>query len=95
MERVIQVLPQVAEAIASPLRQTEKMVFVGADGRGGPSQFFNEMTRTIAQVPEAIGALTGVDLVQAINNIAQNNSGAVVQGAAEGISTALVNRTPQ
>lgn len=95
MERIIDILPRVAEAIASPLKQTEKMVFVGSDGRGGPSQFFNEMTRTLAQVPEAVGALTGVDLVQAINNLAQNNSGPVVQGAAEGFATAMVSRTPQ
>lgn len=68
------------------------MVFVGGGGRGGgPSQFTDEMNKLVAQVPETVNALTGVDLRKALAAFGQSGTGdAFIQGVAEGASTGLL-----
>lgn len=82
-----------ARAIAEPLSKTEKMVFIGGGGRGGgPSQFTEEMNRQIAQVPESVSAITGVDLRKALASFGSSRPGnAVVLGAAKGAATVSIS----
>ena len=71
MERALEVLPQLAAAIAEPLKQTDKMVFVGSgSGGGGPSAYAREFERMAAEIPETIPALTGFDVRKAISHLA-------------------------
>lgn len=88
LEKMVEVLPAVAEAISGPLSKTEKMVFVGsggAGGGGGPSQFTREMERIVAEVPETVHALTGMDLRSGIASLMdQSTKQSMVQGASEG-----------
>ncbi len=70
VEKALEVLPELAKAIAEPLSKTEKMVFVGGgSGGGGPSAFAREFERIAAEVPETIPALSGFDLKKALNNL--------------------------
>lgn len=94
MEKLIEILPKVAKAVAEPLSKTEKMVFISSgSGPGGPSRFTDEMNRMVAEVPETLNALTGFDLREAVTQMMQGQTGsAVVQGAAEGVATALVDK---
>lgn len=77
VEKIVEVLPKVAQAIAEPLAKTEKMVFVSGGGGGGsgPSNFTAEMNRMMAQVPETVEALTGVDLRRALGQFTASDSG--------------------
>ncbi|MXY86222.1 MAG: hypothetical protein F4Y95_06970 [Chloroflexi bacterium] len=46
------------------------MMFGGGDGGGtGASKLTRDITRTVAQVPEVIESLTGIDIVGSIKNI--------------------------
>ncbi|CDF39289.1 unnamed protein product [Chondrus crispus] len=96
LEQMVAVLPRVAEAVAGPLSKTEKMVFVGSGGSGGgggPSQFTREMERIVAEVPETVRALTGVDIHQGIGALmAPDTKQSMIQGTAEGVSTALAEQ---
>lgn len=91
---MIETLPQIASAVAKPLKNTEKMVFVGSGGNGGgPSQFTKEMNRMVAEVPETISALTGYDLNKGIANLVTGQTGnSVINGAAEGTFSALAEK---
>ncbi len=70
IQQLIDSLPKVAEAIAQPLARTERMVIInsGGDG-GGASRLTRDITNIIAQLPETVEALTGMDLIEAIKNL--------------------------
>eukprot|EP00177_Eucheuma_denticulatum_P008453 GFKZ01015374.1.p1 GENE.GFKZ01015374.1~~GFKZ01015374.1.p1 ORF type:complete len:535 (-),score=94.28 GFKZ01015374.1:285-1724(-) len=89
LEKMIEVLPKVAAAVSAPLSKTEKMVFVGGGaGGGGPSAFTREMERVVAEVPETVHALTGVDLRKGIKNMMSGGAkDSMLQGVAEGMGT--------
>lgn len=71
IQQVLETLPAVAEAVAQPLARTDRIVmFGGGDGGGtGASRLTRDITRTVAQVPEVIESLTGIDIVGSIKNI--------------------------
>lgn len=65
-------------------------MFVGSDGNGGPSQFTKNMNRIVAEVPETVSALTGVDLGKAISGFANSSGGVeIMRGYAEGTAEAV------
>jgi flotillin len=71
IQQLIEALPQVADAIAQPLAQTDRIVIInsgGGDGAGA-SKVTADVTNIIAQVPATLEALTGVDLVQALQTL--------------------------
>lgn len=98
MEKMIEILPKVAAAVSAPLAKTEKMVFVGGgSGGGGPSAFTRDMERVVAEVPETVQALTGIDLRKGISGMLKGGVGggvreAMIQGAAEGAATAITDK---
>ena len=71
IQQLIEALPEVASAIAQPLAQTDRIVIInsgGGDGAGA-SKVTADVTNIVAQVPATLEALTGVDLVQALQTL--------------------------
>eukprot|EP00188_Purpureofilum_apyrenoidigerum_P006188 Plantae.Rhodophyta-Purpureofilum_apyrenoidigerum.ctg916.p1 GENE.Plantae.Rhodophyta-Purpureofilum_apyrenoidigerum.ctg916~~Plantae.Rhodophyta-Purpureofilum_apyrenoidigerum.ctg916.p1 ORF type:complete len:477 (-),score=99.72 Plantae.Rhodophyta-Purpureofilum_apyrenoidigerum.ctg916:183-1613(-) len=70
--QAIEALPKIASSIATPLSQTEKMIFIGggggSEGSGGPSNFVGDLSKSIGTVTETVNAMTGVN----INRILQS-----------------------
>ncbi len=70
IQQLIDSLPQVAEAVAKPLAQTDRIVVISAGGDGaGTSRITQDVSNIIAQVPATVEALTGIDLVQTIKDL--------------------------
>merc|ERR1711871_944729 len=61
---IVERLPEIAENIAKPLAQTDKMVFISQDSATG-SKITNDIIKTIATMPDAVEGLTGIDLKDA------------------------------
>ncbi len=73
IEQLIEALPQVATAIAEPLAQTESIVVISNGGDGtagtGASKVSADVATVIAQVPALVEALTGINLVEALQQL--------------------------
>jgi flotillin len=64
-QMIIDRLPEIAEAIARPLAQTEKIVIIdngGKESSGGAAKVSGYVTEILSSLPETVNALTGVDL---------------------------------
>ena len=66
-QMVIEKLPEIASAIAQPLSKTEKIVMIGDSGA---SKITKDITNILAQLPETVKSLTGVDITNIIRNYA-------------------------
>jgi flotillin len=70
IQQLIEALPQVAAAVAQPLAQTDRIVIISSGGDGaGASKITADVTNIIAQVPATLEALTGVNLVDALQSL--------------------------
>jgi flotillin len=70
IQQLIDSLPQVAQAIAGPLAQTDRIVIVNSGGDGaGASRITQDIANIIAQMPDTVEALTGVDVLGTIKNL--------------------------
>jgi flotillin len=71
VQQLVNGLPEVARAIAEPLAKTEKIVVInsGGDGGAGASKVTRDVTAILAQLPETLEALTGVNLVESIKGL--------------------------
>lgn len=69
IQMVVERLPEIAEHIAAPLSQTEKMVIIDNGGGGGAAKVSQNVTKMIAEVPEVVESLTGINLVDLISSI--------------------------
>jgi len=73
IEQLFQTLPQVAEAVAQPLAKAGRIVMIsgGNDESSGigASRITRDVTNIIAQLPEVIEALTGVDILGTLKNL--------------------------
>jgi len=79
--------PELARAVAEPLAKTEKIVVVstGGDSQGaGASRITKDVTNVLAQMPEVVEALTGMDINAALQRVAKLGGGAAKkQGRAD------------
>ncbi|WML33719.1 SPFH domain-containing protein [Clostridium sp. OS1-26] len=68
-QMIIEKLPEIAKAISEPLSKTEKIVIVDSGtGEGkGASKVTGYVTDIMAQLPEAVEALTGVKVMDFLN----------------------------
>jgi flotillin len=67
IQQLIEALPEVATAVAQPLAQTDRIVVISSGGDGaGASKITADVTNIVAQVPATVEALTGVNLVEAL-----------------------------
>jgi len=67
---MIEQLPALAQAVAAPLAQVDKIVLVGnGEGGAGVERLTRGITDVIAQIPAIAGALTGVDLPELLSSV--------------------------
>lgn len=74
-QMVIEKLPEIAQAIAQPLSKTEKIIMIGDSGA---SKITKDITNIMAQLPETVKGITGIDLTQIIKNFADKDIGNIV-----------------
>ncbi|MCX7923747.1 MAG: SPFH domain-containing protein [Clostridia bacterium] len=67
-QMIIEKLPEIASAVAQPLAKTEKIVMIGDSGA---SKITKDVTNVMAQLPETVKSLTGIDLTDIIRNYAK------------------------
>lgn len=69
-QMVIDILPELAKAIAEPLSKTEKIVIINTGGDGaGASKVTQDVANVIAQLPPILESLTGLNIQQIIEKI--------------------------
>jgi len=62
LEMYINKLPELAKAVSEPLSKVDKIVVVGGDKGLGTSKITAQVAEVLAQLPEVVKSLTGVDL---------------------------------
>jgi flotillin len=62
MEMYLKALPELAKAVSEPLSKIDKVVVVGGDGGLGISKLTAQVAEILAQMPEVVESLTGVDI---------------------------------
>ncbi len=72
-EMIINKLPDIAHAVASPLSKTEKIVIVDSgsgkgEGSSGAAKVSSYVTDIIASLPETVEALTGINVIDTIKS---------------------------
>jgi flotillin len=74
LQQMLDKLPDLAAAVAQPLAKTDKIVVIssgtnGKDGTGA-SRVTRDVTDTVAQIPAVVEALTGINLLDLLKNLA-------------------------
>lgn len=70
IQQLIEALPKIAESVAKPLAQTDRIVIINSgEGGGGASKLTGDINQIIAQLPATLEALTGVDLMNTIKEL--------------------------
>ena len=74
IQQLLDRLPDIASAISQPLSKTDRIVIINSgndDGRSGvgASKLTQDVTNIIAQMPETVEALTGIDLLGKIRDL--------------------------
>jgi flotillin len=62
MENYFNILPDLAKAVSEPLSRIDKIVLVGGDKGTGSAKITSQVAEILAQMPEVVKSLTGVDL---------------------------------
>jgi flotillin len=68
LELYLQNLPELAKAVADPLSRVDKIVLVGGDKGTGATKITAQVSDILAQMPEVVESLTGVDLKKYFQN---------------------------
>ena len=70
-EMFVNILPQLAGAVAEPLSKTEKIIVVGGNGHNGTgaARITQDVAEVIAQLPAVVESLTGIRLSQLLNAV--------------------------
>ena len=71
IDTLLESLPEVASAVAQPLAQTDRIVMIsgGDNGSIGASKLTNDVTRVVAQLPDLVESLTGIDILGTLKNL--------------------------
>jgi flotillin len=67
-QMIIDVMPELAKSIAEPLSRIEKIVMIGTDGKLGTAKIAGQVSDVLAQVPEVIESITGIDVKKLIKD---------------------------
>jgi len=81
VQLIVDKLPELASAMAEPLKNTKEMVFVSNDGKAA-SSMTGDIATMMSQVPATVKGLTGVD----IRSVIQDKAGGTALGALAGAS---------
>ena len=68
-QMIVERLPQLAEAVASPLAKTDKIVILDNGGEGknsGATKVSSYVNNILSTLPNTVEALTGIDLIELI-----------------------------
>jgi flotillin len=68
LSQYLQVLPQMAKSVAEPLSKVEKIVVVGGDKDLGTTRLTAQVGQVLAQMPDIVKTLTGVDLAKILKD---------------------------
>jgi len=79
-QMVIEKLPEIASAISQPLSKTEKIIMIGDSGA---SKITKDITNILAQLPETVKGLTGVDITSILKNYAAGKESVKEEAKAE------------
>jgi len=67
---LIEKLPEIAAAVTSPLAKTDRIVMIAGGNDGvGVSKFTGDVTKTVAQLPAVLEALTGLKLDELVSRV--------------------------
>ncbi len=69
----IDVLPKLAQSVSEPLSKVDKIVMVG-NGADGVSKMTGQVAGVLAQLPEVIQSLSGVDIKKLLKNLPADKS---------------------
>ena len=61
--------PEIARAIAEPLAKTEKIIVINSGDGAGASKVTKDVANVMAQLPEVVKALSGLDINQMLGKI--------------------------
>lgn len=61
-QMILDKMPELASAVSEPLSKLDKIVMIEHDGKLGASKITGQIADILAQLPEAVEALTGADL---------------------------------
>ncbi len=70
-QMLVEKLPDIAKSIAEPLTKTEKIVIIdngNTEGKGGASKVTGYVTDIMSQLPDAVEALTGVNIMDVVKS---------------------------
>ncbi len=77
-QMIIEKLPEIASAIASPLAKTEKIVVVdngsGGSGKNGAAKISGYVTDIISMLPDTVKAITGKNIFDSLKLRADNSN---------------------
>ena len=68
LELYLQNLPEIARAVAEPLSKIDKIVLVGGDKGTGATKITSQVADVLAQMPDVVESLTGIDLKKYLKN---------------------------
>lgn len=69
----IEKLPELARAVSEPLSKVEKIVMVdGGTGSSGASKLTGQVAQILAQLPDVVHSLSGIDLKDFMGKLSQN-----------------------
>lgn len=69
-EMFVNILPELAKAVAEPLSKTEKIVVVSTGGNSaGASKVTRDVAEVIAQLPPVVEALTGIKMREMLESV--------------------------
>jgi flotillin len=68
LEMYLKMLPELAKSIAEPLSKVDKIVVVGGDKNLGTTKITAQVGEILAQMPEVVKTLTGVDMKKYLKN---------------------------
>jgi flotillin len=62
LEMYLKMLPDLAKSVSEPLSKVDKIVVIGGDKNLGTTKITSQVGEILAQMPEVVKSLTGVDL---------------------------------
>lgn len=62
LENYLQILPELAKAVAEPLSKVDKIVIIGGDKSLGTTKITAQVGEVLAQLPDVVKSITGIDL---------------------------------
>ncbi|MFC1944593.1 flotillin family protein [Chloroflexota bacterium] len=73
IQQLLESLPEVAAAVSQPLSKTDRIVVIGGGGGDGgdtgASRVTRDVTNIIAQLPEVVESLTGIDILGTLKDL--------------------------